>query len=475
MKPRYTRLRLVLLSLLVVSAFGAMASASASAAELPGAGPWWHVNGVKLSEGVKKETTGKFGKSLTIYSKLGTEPTMWQCTTGNVTAGSIDNGKEFGEYHGKLEPVGCRVFTKSGEEYREVIGCAVTARAIEVKGSLWYHETSAKEETSKIQLLLEPASGTNLIVFVAGKGCSWLTGEWAVTGDVAAEAKPENGEEAVGRLIFPAEQQRHVWRPRGTPREMEVPKLYLGGIEGEASLEGEETGELAGKERFGVFGGNEAFKGPSWLIGGARLEQGKTQSAENEGTLSITTAAVSVTCTGYTPAVKLIGSNHENVGTYEAEIKQDNACKAYKPKTTEEIKACTVTLMKGSTTAKGELVLLGDLREAGDLVSIATKIKFEGASCPKTGEQELKGTILLTLGKYNTKGEFIEGLSGEGFEVLGFKSQQAQDKSGWKWVPSTETYKEVKAKLELEKEAVTTAGWTEKWYDTESTFGWLNS
>lgn len=246
--------RLTLLSVLAMLATSAIATATASA--LPTAGPFWQVGGAQLPVGTKKAITGEFftASIANFYQHIGT---IWLKSTcqNAATAGSIFNGTQHGEGEGTSRASSCTQSESTsgkGGPYTLLSECK-PKEPIEVKSrsSLWYRTTNVgKTRTGTEQALFVPAAGNVFVTAtLLGSGCGVLSeAKISIDGSEAAEPRPQNTEVSVGRLIFPTEQQRHLWQPKNSPEETQV-ALTVEKTEADITAEGEgelKNGEVAG-------------------------------------------------------------------------------------------------------------------------------------------------------------------------------------------------------------------------------------
>jgi hypothetical protein len=246
-----------LLSALVV--IGASMAMPATAPALPTVGPFWQVNGTQLPVGTSKAIVGK-GVGGTMYSTIANVKIKFTCE--EVTAsGFIFNTTTKGESQETQElKKNCHLFTLNGkQEYILQSGCGVDEpiRILQSVGGLWYRtrvnnqRSGATERTATEQTRFAPGPGGVFTTVTVTEAPECIIPVIAsVGGSVAAEGKPEQTEVMSGRLIFPSEQQKHVWRPTGS----QIEETQLGLIFGkeEARIEDEVTLELVSGERAGT-------------------------------------------------------------------------------------------------------------------------------------------------------------------------------------------------------------------------------
>ena len=77
----------------------------------------------------------------------------------------------------------------------------------------------------------------------------WQKLKLSVIGNIAAEPRPQQTEVEVGQLIFPTEQQKHLWQPKNSPEETQVALTIE---KTEADIRAEAEIELENKEVFGT-------------------------------------------------------------------------------------------------------------------------------------------------------------------------------------------------------------------------------
>jgi hypothetical protein len=124
-----------------------------------------------------------------------------------------------------------------------------------IKEELWYHSTNVgMTRTGTEQVVIFPASGTVISKYtLSGEGCGLLEGAFKYEGDMAGSINPEGTEVEVEKLIYPTEQQRHVWRYTGSGSNEWTEtqqKLLFNGTEADGV--GEAEAKLENKEKFGT-------------------------------------------------------------------------------------------------------------------------------------------------------------------------------------------------------------------------------
>jgi hypothetical protein len=252
-----SKVRLMLLGVMAV--FVVSVAVSSSALALPTAGPFWQVNGTKLAVGISKNITNKGGET-TLYSTI--NRVRLKITCKEVTSiGAISNSASHGESQETIEfKKECKLFIlNSKQEYVLQTGCHIVEplRFIQASDDLWYHtrvnnqRSGATERTSSEQVRFTP-KGTQIFITleITEEPECVFPGKFTVEGSVAGEIKPEQTEVVKGEIVFPSEQQKHLWRPTSSQIEETQPLLIF--AKEEARLEGRATVELESKERFGT-------------------------------------------------------------------------------------------------------------------------------------------------------------------------------------------------------------------------------
>jgi hypothetical protein len=198
------RQRTVALSLVAVFVASMFTVASASAA-----GPFWHRNGSKLTQG-SVGVTGQNKGNLSLSSKIGTTPITITCTA-SASVGTIDGqGPTLqGQGKGKVKYTGCKT---------NVANCGISETLPEkpptgniTTGQLKIHlATGTVQGTEQIVALLEPSPSeqtaekvfTKFAIVKEASACL-LEGLYKVSGSVVAQLSPQEAESQEGSLFFP--------------------------------------------------------------------------------------------------------------------------------------------------------------------------------------------------------------------------------------------------------------------------------
>jgi hypothetical protein len=234
---------------------------SSIASALPTAGPFWQVNGTQLAVGTSKAITAK-GSTATFYSTIGGRKVKITCAKVESKGAFIYNTATQGESQETLvfEKECKEAILNNKQEYIVQSGCEISTPITftQVVDGLWYHtrvnsqRSGATERTATEQLRIAPKTGRvfTTITITENPECAQPLNAAPLEGSFAGEIKPEQTEVLSGKLIFPSEQQKHVWRPASPQAEETQLGLTLG--KEEMRFEGEATVELESKERFGT-------------------------------------------------------------------------------------------------------------------------------------------------------------------------------------------------------------------------------
>jgi hypothetical protein len=240
-----TRIKTIGLTLLAVSAFGAIAASAAQAEEAP----FWSVNGSRLKAGETRNITSSVTPGSKFLIKMGTD--VITCTAFKLKVGVLlgSNAGEPGTSDEVVVFEGCTI-AGNGTPCNVANGKTITTENV---------KSELVENSAKKQLLTEffPAAG---VIFAnlkfEGTGCEMT--ETKVEGSVAAEALTEKGavielpgpaESAVtGKLKFPATSIKKIWLIKGgTGSEVAVALKSFGVA---TTLEGEADIKLASGEKW---------------------------------------------------------------------------------------------------------------------------------------------------------------------------------------------------------------------------------
>ncbi len=194
------------MALLVVSGF---AASTASAA-----GPYWHVNGVKLttqSHAIKLQLKG--------IAKLSvpTIPLTIECAASESENSAIEgNGANQGKDKGRIKYTECKVNVKECEVTKPI-------KTNETKSYLAVASTGIVD-------VYAPEKGLVFVnIELKGKGCGILAGKQPVDGEVVAEVKPVNVEVKEGDVQFPEIAIKKIKHEGGA--EKTITALTIGGLE----------------------------------------------------------------------------------------------------------------------------------------------------------------------------------------------------------------------------------------------------
>jgi hypothetical protein len=186
------RLKVLLLSLLAVLAAGSAMSTTASATGTKG--PFWHVNGAKLSIGVQEAYQAK--GHLVLDGNLLGQAIEIECQF--ASKGTIDNNQAQGKALSTTEFNQCRLVKPV------VSGCVVTVKQPETRSELaWSGKVG--EEGQKMVLLFAPQKG-NIFTAITLEKCGVLNSKSTVETNAsqgwgtAAFTTPENAEALEGEL-----------------------------------------------------------------------------------------------------------------------------------------------------------------------------------------------------------------------------------------------------------------------------------
>jgi hypothetical protein len=216
------------MALLVVSGF---AASTASAL-----GPYWHVNGVKLTTQSKAINLQLKGVAKLSVSNLAL---VIECKASSSEGATIEgNGTKQGKDKGKIKYTEC----KNNQKECEVVEPITTNETKSYLGQL---------KSGAIVDVFEPTVGKVFVeIQIKGVGsCPTLVkGKFPVDGSVAAEVKPENKEVKEGDLQF-TEPAIKTIKHEGTPTAV---GLTFGGATNEATFSAGYGAQLESGEVFGV-------------------------------------------------------------------------------------------------------------------------------------------------------------------------------------------------------------------------------
>ena len=175
-----SKVRLMLLGVLVMFVVGAVASSTASA--LPTEGPFWQVGGAQLPVGTKKAIVNRLhtGTEASLIGHIGNIWLLIMCKKAEST-GFIFNGTQHGESEETITFSKNVMYPNPPASYAgpyTLLSECKPKEPIEakVKDSLWYHTTNVgKTRTGTEQVLFTPATGSTFaIVTLLGTGCGAL-------------------------------------------------------------------------------------------------------------------------------------------------------------------------------------------------------------------------------------------------------------------------------------------------------------
>jgi hypothetical protein len=224
-----SRIKVLLLGLLVVLVVSAAASATASAKTQQ---PHWLVNQKILWEGkVELEVNNNNQGPFILDGKISTTTIEFKCATVKGTA-FIEGAKKYhGLDSGQMKITNC--------ELVGVPNCVVEIEEVTAKSSLWLHGTikeasENKPKTRTLQVLFEPKSNnifTKISIKSGAKECL-LNGTFEVKGQFAAETSElEDKDVTEAKLVWVKPNQKfvHQQKSEGTGEEETEVGLTFGG------------------------------------------------------------------------------------------------------------------------------------------------------------------------------------------------------------------------------------------------------
>ncbi len=225
----------------LLGALGLLLVGGISASTALASGPYWHVNGVKLTQGTKQlklQNKGIYIQNV----KIAETNLVTECARGISEGATIEgNGVNAGQGKGRLVFTQCKISTPHSCKIAEPI----TTRQSKA------HLVTFKGAQSKYALLFEPQQGTvfstYVITKIPGETCI-IEGTYTVEGRVAAELVPKEAESQEGLVYFPSPPISTVFIGQ------EETKIGLKLFGGEFAISGAFGARLATNERFGVFG-----------------------------------------------------------------------------------------------------------------------------------------------------------------------------------------------------------------------------
>ncbi|HEY7830208.1 MAG TPA: hypothetical protein VIC06_06545 [Solirubrobacteraceae bacterium] len=224
----------------LLGALGLMMVIGVAVSSAQALGPYWHVNGAKLTQGEKQVKVQPKG-NLVFKGKIVALPFTMECAYSSGDNGAIEgNGNSQGQGKGEANLSECKSTSISK--------CAVEESVF--TNQFKTHLVTFSGGQSKYAILLEPQQGTTLatITLINGSEKCVAAGEFPVTGSVAAEITPKEIETGEGQLNFPSTPITTV-SLEGVERKI---SLTLGGAA--ASFNGIYGARLDGGETAGVFG-----------------------------------------------------------------------------------------------------------------------------------------------------------------------------------------------------------------------------
>jgi hypothetical protein len=221
-----------------IALLGALALIVASgvfASQASAAGPYWHVNGTKLTQGtrqLKLQIKGVFIQK----ANIGGSSLTAECHTSLAEGAAIEgNGSSQGQDKGRLIFSQCKLSVPECK----IVDPLTTAQTKS-------HLVTVKNAQTKYADLFEPAQGTTFLTYTIS-GCPLLAGKYSVAGSVAAFVPTEiEGQE--GLINFPEAPISLV------TLEQEEKKVGLRLGAEEYKIAGTYGARLDNGEKFGIFG-----------------------------------------------------------------------------------------------------------------------------------------------------------------------------------------------------------------------------
>jgi hypothetical protein len=204
-------------------------------------GPYWHVNGSKLGQGVKKQIKLQNKGAVFFQWTASLSPVVnIECKNSIAEGGAIEgNGNNQGQDKGSFKFSQCKPIPPSEPT------CKVSEPIITKQ--LKSHLVTYKGMQSKYADLFEPQEGSVFMIMKTTECGLGVSGEREVIGDVAAEVMPTEAEAQEGLLSFP--------EPAITTVFLEQQEKNIG-LTPPTSFHFKATygSRLESGERFGVFG-----------------------------------------------------------------------------------------------------------------------------------------------------------------------------------------------------------------------------
>ncbi len=226
------RTRAALLGTLALLLVSGVTTSTASAG-----GPYWHVGGARLGQGVAKQITLQVKGAFVIDSASPVLAT--ECASAVSEGATIEGqGQSQGQDKGRFKLTKCMAITENG---------LCTVEEPITTSQLKSHLVTFRGGQKKYADLFEPQQGVSILA-IKIIACGTLTGIYKVDGSVAAEFLPAEVENQEGLFNFPLIPINEVFLEQQTKK----PELKIG-IK-KAEIIAAFGARLATNERFGVFG-----------------------------------------------------------------------------------------------------------------------------------------------------------------------------------------------------------------------------